>query len=158
MALLEPQTLHQAQLQLSSDLNDVGRLLDWLNQLDPAPLSAQEWLQCQIAIVEGFTNVVRHAHRQLPIDTPITLEIIGSDTSVEMCLWDYGPPFDLEGYLAHLPPMSSLEASQGRGLQIMRRIADRLEYQRVGDRQNHLKMIKYIASAREQSEFCTSSL
>ncbi|MBL1211004.1 ATP-binding protein, partial [Geminocystis sp. GBBB08] len=33
---------------------------DWIRQKD--------WLQCQLALAEGFTNAVRHAHRNKPLE------------------------------------------------------------------------------------------
>ncbi len=102
------------------------------------------WQQCRIAMVEAFTNAVRHAHRDQPKDTPIVLEAVLDGNVLILKVCDRGAPFDLENYFRHLPP-SSIEAEGGRGLRLMRDIADQLSYRRDGDRGNCLRMVKQLS-------------
>ena len=53
-------------------------------------------MQGQLAVAEGFTNAVRHAHKGLPLETPIKLEVTVFNERLEIKIWDYGQPFDLE--------------------------------------------------------------
>ena len=90
------------QIQLNTDINAVAQVLSWLEQLDPlAPLPIPEAVlhQCKLAVVEGFTNAVRHAHKNLPRETPIELEITVFNERLEIKIWDGGKPFDFQAKL-----------------------------------------------------------
>lgn len=102
------------------------------------------WQQCRIAIVEAFTNAVRHAHKGQPQETPICLEASLDGDVLILRVCDRGAPFDLENYFRHLPP-SSLEAEGGRGLRLIRDIADQLSYRRHGDSGNCLRIVKQLS-------------
>ena len=96
------QQIQKFSLQLNSDINAVAQVLSWLEQLDPLePLPIPEPVlhQCKLAVVEGFTNAVRHAHKNLPIETPIELEITVFNERLEIKIWDLGKPFDFQAKL-----------------------------------------------------------
>jgi len=61
--------------QVDSDLRSLDTVLKYFQQLEPAGIPQKDWLQCQLALAEGFTNAVRHAHRHLPPEIPIEIEI-----------------------------------------------------------------------------------
>ncbi|MFY7804580.1 MAG: ATP-binding protein [Limnoraphis robusta] len=84
------------QLQVNSDLGALEDVLAWYQQLKTQPIPQPIWWQCQIALAEGFTNAVNHAHKNLPCTTPIHLQVTVFNESLEICIWDYGPPFDLQ--------------------------------------------------------------
>jgi serine/threonine-protein kinase RsbW len=68
-------------------------------------------------VVEGFTNAVRHAHKNLPIETPIELEITVFNERVEIKIWDGGKPFDFKAKLKEeLPEKSPFSLSEGNSL------------------------------------------
>ena len=52
-----------------------------------------------LIFAEGFTNVVRHAHQNLPPTTLIDLEVKLFDDYLEIRIWDRGQPFKLEAIL-----------------------------------------------------------
>lgn len=89
-------------LQVNTDLTAVNQVLDWYEQLENLPIPRTIFWQCKLAIVEGFTNAVRHAHKDLPLETPIELEVTVFNESVEIKIYDYGQPFDLEAKLREL--------------------------------------------------------
>ena len=96
------QQIQKFSLQLHTDINAVAQVLSWLEQLDPLdPLPIPEAVlhQCKLAVVEGFTNAVRHAHKDLPRETPIDLEITVFNESLEIKIWDRGKPFDFQAKL-----------------------------------------------------------
>jgi serine/threonine-protein kinase RsbW len=96
------QPLQKFSLQLNTDINAVAQVLSWLEQLDPLdPLPIPEAVlhQCKLAVVEGFTNAVRHAHKNLPRETPIELEITVFNERLEIKIWDLGKPFDFQAKL-----------------------------------------------------------
>jgi serine/threonine-protein kinase RsbW len=68
-------------------------------------------------VVEGFTNAVRHAHKNLPRSTPIDLEITVFNERLEIKIWDLGKPFDFKAKLKEeLPEESPFSLSEGNFL------------------------------------------
>ncbi len=139
------QPIQRAALQVNTDLNALSQVLAWFDQFNGPPLSYQTWLQCQLALVEGFTNAVRHAHRNQPIDCAIDLEVLIYPEQLEMRIWDYGDPFDLDKRLNDLPQEQDCYAEGGRGLRLMQRIADSLSYTRAERNRNCLLIIKHYS-------------
>ena len=93
------QPFHKISLQLNTDIKAVAQVLCWLEQLDPLPIPEAVLHQCKLAMVEGFTNAVRHAHKNLPFETQIELEITVFNQRLELKIWDWGEPFDLQAKL-----------------------------------------------------------
>ncbi|MDY6802266.1 MAG: ATP-binding protein [Cyanobacteriota bacterium] len=139
----------KAQIQLNTGLSANDRVLSWFEGLDKKPIPKTLWLQCELALAEGFTNAVRHAHRELPPDTPIDLEVSIFSNSIEIRIWDFGPPFDLKGWLKN-HPAPKIYAGGGRGIRLMRAIADDLSYTRTNDSRNCLLIIKNYAPDLER--------
>ncbi|WP_299402075.1 anti-sigma regulatory factor [Acaryochloris sp. IP29b_bin.148] len=131
-------------LSVDTDLNNLAQVLDWFHQSHPTLIPEREWIECQIALAEGFTNAVRHAHQSLPTHTPIQLELGIELDHIEIRIWDQGPTFDLCQYLRHHPTFPGQDADSGRGLLLINRIADHLQYRRVNNRCNCLSIIKYL--------------
>ncbi|WP_204368431.1 ATP-binding protein [Neosynechococcus sphagnicola] len=50
------------------------------------------WWQCQTVFKEAFDNVIDHAHKDLPLDTPIEIEAVRTVHQIELRIWDFGPP------------------------------------------------------------------
>jgi serine/threonine-protein kinase RsbW len=131
-------------LELTSDLDELARLLQWLDQISPATVPADTWLACKLAIAEGFTNAVNHAHSLLPRQTPVTIDITMLAQSLEIRIWDYGNFFDLNQKLAGLPQQPEFEQETGRGLRLIQQIADSVDYIRTQDDQNCLVIVKKL--------------
>jgi serine/threonine-protein kinase RsbW len=105
------------QLQLNSDIHAVAQVLSWLEQLDPLGIPLPVLHQCKLAVVEGFTNAVRHAHKNMPRSTPIDLEITVFNERLEIKIWDRGKPFDFKAKLKEeLPEESPFSLSEGNFL------------------------------------------
>ncbi|MFM7450741.1 MAG: ATP-binding protein [Leptolyngbyaceae cyanobacterium] len=135
-------TLLHASLHVTTDLNELSQLLDWFDQFNVLPLPHNTWLECQLVLVEGFTNAVRHAHRDYPVETLIQLDVTLLEHQVEIRIWDQGAPFNLEQTLKELSQEMDYYAEGGRGLKLMRRIADSLSYTREKENCNCLLIIK----------------
>ncbi len=135
---LEPR---QARIQVNTGLIANDRVLSWFEGLYEEQIPKRLWLQCELALAEGFTNAVRHAHRELPPDSPIDLEVSIFSDSIEIRIWDFGPPFDLKGWLKKQPAPKTY-AGGGRGLRLMRAIADDISYNRTNDDRNCLLIVK----------------
>lgn len=131
-------------LQLSTELEALPQALDWFEKIALPLLPQQAYWQCQVAFAEGFTNVVRHAHKDLPPSTLIDVEILVFDECLEIRIWDWGKPFDLNAKLQELDPNNLNDPfyEGGRGLMFIQKLADKLHYSRNGDERNCLTMWK----------------
>ena len=136
--------LKQSSKQFTSNLPPtLDPVLSWFDRLNQPYIPQKVWLQCQLAIAEGFTNAVRHAHKNLSPDLPVDIEVNISLHQLEIRIWDQGPPFDLEGKIQELLQRGEHLGGSGRGILILRRIADRLSYIRTDDDRNCLLIVKY---------------
>ena len=141
----------QYHLQVKTELEALKDVLQWFEGL-VFPLIPQKmgW-QCEVALVEAFTNAVRHAHHDLPKSTPIDLEVELFPNFLEMRIWDRGKSFDLEEKLrkgeqeANSP--KSLEKEGGRGLQFIKKLTDELQYLNLPNHRNCLVVRKNYAKA-----------
>lgn len=141
----KPVTLpHRSHLQVRTDLKALAEVLQWFEQFNLPCFPANLWWQCQTALAEGFTNAVRHAHNGLPESTPIDIDVEICDHYLEIRIWDWGKPFDLEAKLASISqePFDTLEKENGRGLIFMRKLTDEVCYTRTPDQRNCLLMRK----------------
>ncbi len=94
-----------------------------------------------MAIIEALGNVARHASTPYePLRFELVLEIKRGHITIDVV--DYGPGFVLTP-LAMPEPL----AECGRGIPLMRRFCDSLEYRRSG-RRNHLILRKRFVEAR----------
>jgi serine/threonine-protein kinase RsbW len=87
---------HTIRLTVETDLEKLTDVVAWFEQFKQPSISPQIWLEGQIAVVEGFTNVVRHAHQHLPPSTPIVLEVEVSSQALKIWIWDQGQAFDFD--------------------------------------------------------------
>ena len=92
-----------------------------------------------LALHEAASNVIRHAHRDLPgASLQIACEL--DDERIEIHLRDEGEPFDLEA----VPCLNPGEVRLGgRGVFLMRTLMDELHCEPLPERGNHLRMVKY---------------
>ncbi|MFM7475201.1 MAG: ATP-binding protein, partial [Microcystis aeruginosa] len=124
--------------QVDSDLKSLDTVLKYFEQLEPAGILQKDWLQCQLALAEGFTNAVRHAHRHLPPEIPIEIEIEIVPHQMEIRIWDRGSAFDLESFIEKNAHRDRILSGHGQGLPILQKIADQLSYTRSEDQRNCL--------------------
>jgi serine/threonine-protein kinase RsbW len=134
--------LKQVSLTVNGELQALDRVLSAFDQLNQPWIPRKDWLQSQLALAEGFTNAVRHAHRDLPSDTTIEIQMSLRRDSLTIQIWDQGPPFDLEGFLQRTDAQDNQLAGHGQGLPILQKIAAELRYLRQGDRRNCLVIVK----------------
>ena len=92
--------LRSIKIEVPSDLQALDRVLIRFNQIYQDFIPVRDWLQCRLALAEGFTNAVRHAHQELPASIPIEIEVLLKETAMEIKIWDYGAAFDLKGFIA----------------------------------------------------------
>ena len=150
------QFLESFQLTVTTDFNALSQVLSWFEQLRQPRIPNSVWLECQTVLAEGFDNAISHAHKNLPPETPITLEISIFTQSIEMRIWDKGIAFDLEGHVLNNPNPVEETAERGRGVNIMHQVADYLSYTRTLDNRNCLLMIKTYSPLSEVEQDCPS--
>lgn len=147
---------YKAHLQVFSDLEELTQVLSWFDQFNYPTLPHTVWLQCQLALAEGFTNAVRHAHKG-QATVPIDIEVILRDSpehqrnhrTLELRIWDFGAEFNLSQAIQ--TPEVAGDAESGRGLKLMSKLADVLTYTRVANNRNCLLIIKnYLANPESE--------
>jgi serine/threonine-protein kinase RsbW len=136
--------LHQDQLIVRSDLTVLTAVQKWFEQfcqqhIIQANYPENHLYQLNLALAEGFTNAVRHAHSQLPPETPIEIQVRVKSDRLEIRIWDFGPPFD-PNELEEPEPGTLQEG--GYGWFLLRRLVDQATYQRQG-KGNCLLIVKY---------------
>ncbi|MCC3405143.1 MAG: ATP-binding protein [Microcoleus sp. PH2017_10_PVI_O_A] len=136
------QPLKKAALQVNTGQSALEPVLSWFAQLYEQRIPTSVWIRCQLALAEGFTNAVRHAHEGQRPDLPVEIDVLVSAESVEIKIWDSGPPFDLDQKIQDMSKTIDPEASGGRGLKLMKDIADSLSYTRTADGRNCLSIVK----------------
>jgi serine/threonine-protein kinase RsbW len=134
-----------------TDLSLLAQVLGWFDQFKHPTLPHTVWLQCQLALAEGFTNAVRHAHQDKPSEIPIEIEVSTRTQAIEIRIWDQGSGFDLERSLNAVPAFVDLLAEGGRGLKIIEKTADVFSYTRTADHRNCLLIIRNYPSQALES-------
>ena len=102
--------------------------------------SERELYRLNLALAEGFTNAVRHAHQSLPPDTTIDIDLSLWADRFEIRIWDKGKPFNPD--VLTEPKPGTLQEG-GYGWFLLRRLADRVVYDRNADGRNCLLIVKY---------------
>ncbi|HLP90583.1 MAG TPA: anti-sigma regulatory factor [Nostocaceae cyanobacterium] len=138
--------VQQDHLTVKSDLKLLNQVQQWFEQFCLQYLSQLGWSESQLyrlnlALAEGFTNAVRHAHRYLPPETTIDIEVSLWIDRLEMKIWDYGKPFNPDAIAE--PQPGTLQVG-GYGWFLLRRLADRVVYERSPDHRNCLLIVKYF--------------
>lgn len=138
--------IQKYQIQLNSDIYALAKLQGWFQQFQQL-IPKQAWMQCNLVLVEVFTNVVSYAHEHLPEETPVDIELdlYTSERRLQLKIWDQGEPFDLAKEIER----AAIEVERnkefngnsiddlptgGRGLYIARTVADEINYNRIDGR------------------------
>jgi serine/threonine-protein kinase RsbW len=132
-------------LQVASRLDVVGQVQSWFQEVCRSLDDDSAWVahhsDClTLALTEGFTNAVRHAHAHLPPDTDIDIDLALCCDQLEIRIWDHGDPFNPE-VLPEPQPGELLDS--GYGWFLLRRLADKVTYRRLQDGRNCLSIVKY---------------
>ncbi len=131
----------KSEINVPSDLKFLNIVENWLmGCLETELKESFDWSRqssrLRLALVEAYSNVVRHAHKDQPyLPVLIRLELKEQDIALEV--WDCGEGYDLSEYLAPNP----LEKQEGGyGWLIINRLMDKVEYQLQLDGGNCLKL------------------
>lgn len=135
----------QDHLTVKSELKLLNLVQQWFEQFCLKYLSPSLWSESQLyrlnlALAEGFTNAVRHAHHALPPETTIDIDVCLFLDRLEIRIWDRGKPFNPDAIRE--PEPGTLQVG-GYGWFLLRRLADRVVYERTLDGRNCLLIVKY---------------
>jgi serine/threonine-protein kinase RsbW len=136
----------QFHLRVKTELAALNTVWEWFEQSLQNLVSAEIIWQCQTALTEGFTNSVCHGHRDLPTSTPIDIELNLYTQFLEIKIWDFGQPFDLQAKLEseYQDKKEPLKKEGDRGLLLIQSLTDNLQYIRTLDGRNCLIMVKNL--------------
>jgi serine/threonine-protein kinase RsbW len=95
---------------------------------------------CELALVEACNNAIQNARGESR-QRPVRIETWRRASEIELRVTDHTPGFELIGQ-AQLPP---IESESGRGLFIIQKLMDQVEYQ-PGPHGNVLILRKILAS------------
>ena len=141
------QFLDSFQLQVQTEPEDIIKVLTWFEALKQSFIPTGAWLECQTVLGEAFDNVVCHAHKTMPKETPIQLKVEIFNNSMIIKIWDYGSGFDLEKYCQQKEQQPvDRYAENGRGIEIISEVADYFSYTRQSDKRNCLVILKSFES------------
>jgi len=120
----------KSELHVPSDLRFLTVVEDWLlGCLEIELKESADWShysnRLRLALVEAYSNVVRHAHKNQPyLPVLIRLEIKEEDITLE--IWDCGEGYNVSNYM---PPSPTDKQEGGYGWLIMNRLMDKVDYQ-----------------------------
>lgn len=147
-------SMNQSSLMVNTDLKRLTEVVAWFEQFNCLPLTRQLWLEAQLALVEGFTNAVRHAHQNLPATTPIKLDAHITPEFFQLRIWDHGAAFDFEKNLTairqitHHPDFEPLSREAHWGSILLLKLTTEqgwlISYDRMDNDRNCLKIEKAI--------------
>jgi serine/threonine-protein kinase RsbW len=131
----------KSELHVPSDLSFINIVETWLLgclkiHLGDSVDGTEQSSRLRLALVEAYTNAVRHAHKDQS-SLPILLRLELKDRKLAIEVWDYGQGFDLSTYF---PPSPGQKQEGGYGWLIMNRLMDRIEYRLQVDGANCLKL------------------
>lgn len=140
--------IRRDRLIVTSDITVLTQVQEWFEQFCDRSSRKHLWLKAQLyplslALTEGFSNAVRHAHHDLPIDTAIEIDLALWNDCIEIRIWDHGQPFDPD---AIEEPKPGTLRQGGYGWFLLRRLADQVAYERNPDGRNCLLIVKHRLS------------
>lgn len=131
----------RTELHVPSDLRFLTVVENWL--LEALKLELQDEVdwprqanRLRLVLVEAYSNVVRHAHRDQP-NLPILIRVELKDRDLCLEIWDHGQGYDLSTYL---PPAPTDQQEGGYGWLILNRLMERVEYRLQVDGPNCLML------------------
>ncbi|MDJ0597781.1 MAG: ATP-binding protein [Crocosphaera sp.] len=134
------------QLTVKTEILALEKILIWFETIAKPYLPPKVLWECKLALSEGFSNTVLYAHENLPSTVPIIINVNFYQTWVDILIWNQGPFFNLKAKLAELKQQKihPLELEGDRGLFFMDKLTDELDYIRVDQDRNCLKMKKLL--------------
>jgi serine/threonine-protein kinase RsbW len=142
----------KTELHIPSDLKFLAIAEDWLlGSLKLEVGDSVDWTKqssrFRLALVEAYSNVVRHAHRAQP-ELPVLMRLEVQDQDMALEIWDLGVGYDPGEYRT---PTPEDKQEHGYGWMILNRLMDRVEYQLQVDGRNCLKLEANLPSVLKET-------
>lgn len=120
----------KSELHVPSDLKFVTIVENWLlGSLEIELKASLDWTalstRLRLALVEAYSNVVRHAHKDQPY-LPVIIRLELKQQYITIEIWDYGEGYDINDYS---PPSPTEKQEGGYGWMIIHRLMDKVDYQ-----------------------------
>jgi serine/threonine-protein kinase RsbW len=137
----------RSELHVPSDLKFLNIVESWLLGTLEVELGNQvDWprqaSRLRLVLVEAYSNVVRHAHRDQP-NLPVLIRLELKERDIHLEIWDHGQGFDLSTYL---PPTPEDYQEGGYGWLILNRLMDKVEYRLQVNGRNCLMLEATLSS------------
>ncbi len=116
----------------------------------PAALPEKQIRRLEMAVEEAYMNAVAHAYEP-GFPGPVSLSAGFDGTRLRICIRDQGIPFDASLEPVRLSPESGEDSAASRGLQLIRNIADEVQWISLGPEGKELRLIFYIDNDRSGS-------
>lgn len=141
----------KTELNVPSDLKFLGIVESWLLgclevELGESPDWSRQSTRFRLALVEAYSNVVRHAHKE-KAELPVVMCLEMKDRDIALEVWDHGQGYDLATYL---PPDPEQKQEGGYGWLIMNRLMDRVEYRLQIEGRNCLKLEASVPALQKE--------
>ncbi len=106
-------------------------------------LSEKEIGNIRLAVDEAYTNIIKHAYKNIP-SKPVKIEL-GSDSSqLWISIKDEGESFDPASYSEpDLKQRIKNKQRGGMGVYLIRKLMDNVDYNRIG-KTNEIRMVKHL--------------
>jgi serine/threonine-protein kinase RsbW len=112
---------------------------------EEAGLPQEEVDKIEVAVDEACANVLEHAYESLAPPPPVQLHIQTDEQSFVIDIVDEGETFDFNSHTLPTFPDHWYEGhTRGVGLFLIRQCVDAVEYDRVNNTKNRLRLIKRI--------------
>jgi len=134
---------HADRLEVAAQLGNLGRVRDFVREsLCFLGLSEDEAGDLLLAVDEAVSNVMMHGN--CGDGTVIQVDISSCQDSVAVCIQDNASQYDPTGTAVPAEHVSPLDREQagGFGVELIRRLVDRLNYRVTEDGRNELTLVK----------------
>ncbi|MCL2073828.1 MAG: ATP-binding protein [Marinilabiliaceae bacterium] len=119
------------------NINIVERLIDEI-AVDHN-LNSDIYGKLLLAVVEGVNNAIVHGNKMVT-DKDIKVDYCIGDENIQFCITDSGNGFDFKNIPDPTKP-ENIEKTHGRGIFLMKHLADELEFTEPG---NKVKLVFYL--------------
>ena len=119
------------------NINIVEKLIDEIAVSHK--LNSDVYGKLLLAVVEGVNNAIVHGNKMVT-DKDIKLEYLVNDENIQFFITDSGLGFDYKNIPDPTKP-ENIEKTHGRGVFLMRHLADELEFTEPG---NKVKLVFYL--------------
>jgi serine/threonine-protein kinase RsbW len=149
----------KSELHVPSDLKFLTIVEDWLlGCLEVHLKDSVDWSKqssrLRLALVEAYSNVVRHAHKDQPL-LPVLLRLELKDRDIALEVWDRGEGYDLSNYF---PPSPTDQQEGGYGWLIINRLMDKVDYQLQVNGGNCLKLELSLSEVKQSISKTASAI